>query len=186
MGQILAFTEQTFDPKKMSSGDQPPVSLKADQFLWWVRQKFGAGICTTTYSVRDFDPVTMAAPVSKVCISAKFVATFLAVAQFCLKQDPLENKAVPTNRIKKLWTMVDGGAAWNQTYFQIVRDRLDRMGMIQIFDRKHESGKAWRWESTDSFPADNYREEQRKLRERSRIRTGIAGSYRDLAGCYKK
>ena len=61
-----------------------------------------------------------------------------------------------------------GGAPWNQTYFQVVRDRLDRMGIIGIFDKRHRSGKAWRWEAGD-FPSQDYREEQKKLRERSGI-----------------
>jgi hypothetical protein len=74
------------------------------------------------------------------------------VADVCLKQDPLDNRAVPTSRFKKLWGMVSGGAAWNQRYFKIVRDRLDRMGVIRIFDRNHCSGKAWRWSVGPEFP----------------------------------
>ena len=80
-----------------------------------------------------------------------------------------------------MWTMVEDGAAWNQQYYQIVRERLHRMGVIRIVDRQHASGKAWRWEAGDRFPSEDYRREQRKLRERSRLRTGVVGSYRDLA-----
>ena len=180
VGQILAFTEQSFDPKKMSQGEHQPVSLQTGRFSWWVRQNIGSALTGHIANLREFDPVAMTAPTTEVSVPAKFVETFLVVAEFCLQQDPLDNKAVPTNRIKKLWAMVEGGAAWNQQYFQIVRERLHRMGIIRIFDRQHHSGKAWRWEATDSFPADDYRKEQRKLRERSRLRTGVAGSYRDL------
>lgn len=93
VGQILAFTEHTFDPKKMSQGDHHPV----------------------------------------------------------------------------------------QQYFQVVRDRFDRMGIISIFERNHRSGKAWRWEAGERFPDKDYREEQRKLRERSRL-PGEAVSLGDLVG----
>ena len=75
--------------------------------------------------------------------------------------------------------MVEGGATWNQQYFQVVRDRMDRMGIIRILDRKHRSGKAWRWETGD-FPSQDYKEEQRKCREKLGLLAGEAGSYRDL------
>jgi hypothetical protein len=127
----------------------------------------------------------MTAPVTEISVPAKFVETFLAVAEFCLQRDPLENKAVPTSRIKKLWEMVKGGSPWNQQYFQVVRDRFDRMGIISIFDRQHRSGKAWRWEIGDVFPKEDYREEQRKLRERTRLPAGEPGSFRDLVGSTK-
>ena len=142
------FTEQTFDSKKLSQGEHQPVSLKMGRFSWWVRQKFGSAMTGDIANLREFDPVAMTAPTTTVSVPANFVETFLVVADFCLQQDPLENKAVPTNRIKKLWKMVAGGAAWNQQYFQIVRERLHRMGIIRIFDRQHHSGKAWRWEAT--------------------------------------
>jgi hypothetical protein len=182
VGQILDFTEQTFDPKKLSQGDRCPISLKLGQFSWWVRERFGSVLMGTRSNPREFNPVTMTAPVVQVSVPANFVETFLAVVNFCLQQDPLANKAVPTNRIKKLWEMVEGGAAWNQQYYQVVRDKLNRMGIIRIFDRKHRTGKAWRWESGECFPEQDYREEQRRLREEARMPTGEAGSYRDLVG----
>jgi hypothetical protein len=132
-------------------------------------------------NIRAFDQDTMTAPMTTVSVPSKFVETFMAVVHFCLQRDPLHNQAVPTNRIKQLWTMVEGGAAWNQQYYQIVRERLHRMKVIRIVDRQHASGKAWRWEAGDRFPADDYRKEQRRLRERSRLQTGVVGSYRDLA-----
>jgi len=73
---------------------------------------------------------------------------------------------VPTTRIKKLWGMVEGGAKWNQRHYQIVRDRLEKMGVIRIVDRQHSAGKAWRWDSGDAFPAGTWKDEQRKFKER--------------------
>ena len=178
--QILAYTERGFDPQKISQGKHEPVSLKRNQFAWWVRQQIGSVMTSNKTNIRAFDQDTMTAPTTTVSVPAKFVETFMAVVYFCLQRDPLHNQAVPTNRIKQLWTMVEDGAAWNQQYYQIVRERLNRMGVIKIVDRQHASGKAWRWEAGDRFPAEDYRKEQRKLRERSRLRTGVVGSYRDL------
>jgi ABC-type branched-subunit amino acid transport system substrate-binding protein len=88
-------------------------------------------------NLRAFDQDTMTAPTTTVSVPAHFIETFLVVADFCLQQDPLHNQAVPTNRIKKLWKFVEGGAAWNQQYYQIVRERLHRMGVIRI---AHKNG----------------------------------------------
>ena len=48
--------------------------------------------------------------------------------------------------------MVKDGAAWNQRYFQVVRNRLHQMGVVHIFDRQHHVGKAWKWSLGDDFP----------------------------------
>lgn len=179
VGQILAFIGQTFDPNKLTAPESKEVDLKAGKFMWWVSQKFGRGLKheSRTREVRNFDPETLSAPltVAKSFVPAKFIDTFMIVADFCLNNDPLENKAVPTNRFKKIWAKVVGGEVWNQKYFQIIRDLFDRLGVIHIFDRKHESGKAWKWESGSSFPASSWKEEQQKLKHKlKRLNTGVS------------
>jgi hypothetical protein len=172
VGQILRFTERTFDPSKLSSGQHQTVQLNAGRFAWWVRQHFGSGMAIQRMNHARFDPVTMTAPVSDLWIPAQFIQTFLAVAEFCLRDDPLSNKAVPTSRTKKLWSMVEGGAKWNQRHYQLVRDRLEKMGVIRITDRQHAAGKAWRWDSGDEFPAGTWKDEQRRFRERHPLPSG--------------
>jgi hypothetical protein len=168
VGQILAVIEANFDPKLLRNGTSEPVNLSVEKFRWWVLQRFGSGIEAELTDLRRFDPVSLTAPTQRVFVPAQFIETFLAVADFCLNHDQLENKAVPTNRFKKLWGMVKNGAAWNQSYFQIVRDRLDRMGIVKIIDRQHTKGKAWRWEATPHFPSESWKAEQQKLKERCR------------------
>jgi hypothetical protein len=172
--QILRFKEQTFDPAKLSNGTSPPISLRLGKFSWWVRDRFGSKMTARVADLRKFDPVSMTAPVVNITVSAKFIETFMVVADVCLNQDPLDNKAVPTSRIKKLWGMVSGGAPWNQRYFQVVRDRLDRMGVIRIFDRKHSTGKAWKWEAGSRFPGGSFKETQRKLKKKG---LGLGSSF---------
>jgi len=172
VSQILRFTERTFDPAKLSTGQHQAANLNVNRFGWWVRQHFGEGMAVEVADHSRFDPFTMTAPVAHLSIPARFIQTFLAVAEVCLRQDPLGNSAVPTNRIKKLWRMVEGGANWNQRHYQIVRDRLDRMGVITITDREHQPGKAWRWESGQDFPEGSWKAEQRKLRERHKQPSG--------------
>jgi hypothetical protein len=191
VGQILRFIERGFDPEMLGSGGKPSVSLHRGRFGWWVQQKFGLAM---TAKVRDisrseimttgkdglFDAVTVKAPTTTLSIPAKFVETFLAVAEFCLSTDPLSNKAVPTNRIKKIWGMVKNGSPWNQKYFQVVRNRLNRMGVISIFDRHHHVGKAWRWAVGKNMPSDSWREDQRRLKEEHRLPAELAKTFEEI------
>jgi hypothetical protein len=80
--------------------------------------------------------------------------------------------------------MVSGGSPWNQRYFQIVRDRLDRMGVIRILDRKHGQGKAWRWEA-GCFPLGSFEEEQRKLKRKGVV-LGMALDFGTQDRTYRK
>ena len=183
VGQILRFIERDFDPEMLSKGGKPSVSLDRGRFAWWVEQRFGSMMTArirdisrseimTTGKDGPFDAVTVKAPTTTVSIPAKFVETFLSVAQFCLSTDPLSNKAVPTNRIKKIWAMVKDGSPWNQKYFQVVRNRLHRMGVISIFDRHHHVGKAWRWKSGENFPEESLGQQQKKLKARCQLPPG--------------
>jgi hypothetical protein len=171
--QILRFTERTFDAEMLSKGEKPSVSLELGRFSWWVRQHCGSTMTAHVADLRQVDPFTLTAPTSTISVPAKFVETVLTVAEFCVSTDPLSNKAVPTNRIKKIWGMVKGGATWNQKYYQIVRDRLHRMGVVSIFDRKHRVGKAWRWSVGKNMPAGNWKEEQRRLKEENRVQAEL-------------
>ena len=185
VGQILAYTEQSFDPKKMSQGEHPPVSLQMGRFSWWVRQHIGSVLTGHIANLRAFDPVAMTAPGPPSPYQPSSSRHFWWSQISVFSKIRWTTKRFPPTGSKSCGRWWTGGAAWNQQYFQIVRERLDRMGVIRIFDRQHHSGKAWRWEAGDSFPADDYRKEQRKLRERSRLRTGVAGSYRDLVAGMK-
>ena len=173
--QILGTLIANIDPKLLRNGETKPVALSVGKFGWWVRDHIGPRMTAEVVNLQGFDPVTLTAPVQRVSIPAKFVETFLVVADFCLNQDPLENKAVPTNRIKKIWKMVVGGASWNQTFYQVVRDRLDKMGIVHIFDRQHDNNKAWRWDVGPNFPAESWEKEQQSLAELvKRSRFGIS------------
>ena len=94
----------------------------------------------------------MTAPIVKAFVPARFIETFLVVADACLRQDPSDNNGVPTNRFKKLWPIVVDGSPWNQRYYQIVREKFHRLDVIRIIDRNHEKDKSWRWVVGKQFP----------------------------------
>ncbi len=185
--QLLDFTERTFNPELLGSGEGCPVSLNRNRFSWWVRQTFGSTMTAHVKDLHRFDATSLigqgdglwgfgsintTVSTTTVSIPARFVETFLVVVEFCARQDPLSNQAVPTNRIKKLWSMVKDGAAWNQRYFQVVRNRLHQMGVVQIFDRQHHVGKAWKWSIGDNFPENSLRDQQRKLKAKCQLPSG--------------
>lgn len=100
VGQILDFLEPDFDPEMLGSG-KPSVSLELGRFRWWVEQKFGMAMTVDWKDISRFDPATMTAPTSTIAVPARFVDHCLTVVEFCVKTDPLSNRAVPTNRIEK-------------------------------------------------------------------------------------
>ena len=81
--QILAFTQRTFDPIKLSTGERQPISLKLGKFFWCVQRHFGStGITTKLTDLRKFDPVEMTAPKVTVKVPAKFMTWFLLPIPF--------------------------------------------------------------------------------------------------------
>ena len=178
MGQILQVTEKTFDPQKLARGPHHPINLRL-RFGWWVQRHFGSGMRVQYGDINRFDPTTMTAPLVQAFIPARFIETFLVVADACTRQDPLANGAVPTNRIKKLWPMV-GGAAWNQHHYQIVRDKLNHMGVIHITDRYHTRGRAWRWEAGAEFPLGSFKEADREFKKLHRLPAALTPSFEEI------
>ena len=94
----------------------------------------------------------MTSEIKTMVIPPKFVEHCIGVIAFCLN-DHTKNKALPTNRIKAVWNLVAGAPSWNQTYYKFVRLHLEKIGVIDIFDKKQEAGKAWRWSKGENFPA---------------------------------
>jgi hypothetical protein len=146
VADILRKIAETFDPSLLSGGHVLSADAKVRQWCW---RHFPNGL---TASRQIIDEIQMMVHRRHVHVPARFVAHLMQIIVFCLREDPLENGALPTNRIKVLWGRLPNAPAWNQTYFQLVRDHLDRIGVIEIFDRQHTAGKAWRWRMGPNFP----------------------------------
>lgn len=168
VAQILKFKQQTFDAQKLT-GEHQLVDLRMGRFHAWVRRHIGSHLTADVTELRSFDPVSMSVATREVKVPARFIETFLVVIDVCLRQDPLNNKAVPTNRVKALWSLVENGSPWNQCYYQGVRDRLNKMGVINIVDRRHKQGKAWRWEMGHYYPRPISQEERKKLKKSRKL-----------------
>jgi hypothetical protein len=153
---ILGKIAETFDPS-LVQGNQ---SVKLDPGIrFWCRRHFPKGIVGHRRRINQFD---MTAEIQEIQVPARFVEQCVGVIAFCLN-DHLENKALPVNRIKAIWNLIDDTTSWNQTYFQIVRNHLEKIGVINIFDKNHQAGKAWKWKKGENFPTnmqDHYSEKR--------------------------
>ena len=142
---ILGKIAETFDPS-LVQGNQSVILDPGIRF--WCRRHFPKGIVGHRRRINQFD---MTAEIQEIRVPARFVEQCIGVIAFCL-EDHLENKALPVNRIKAIWNLIEDTPSWNQTYFQVVRNHLEKIGVVKIFDKNHQSGKAWRWEKGDNFP----------------------------------
>lgn len=142
---ILKKIQETFDPSKLQSNGHVKFDRQVHR---WCRNRFPNGLVVRQ---RQINQMEMSSKIKNFRIPAKFVEHCVGVIAFCLN-DHLENQALPTNRIKAVWNLMPGAPSWNQDYFQIVRDELERVGFVNIFDKHHKIGKAWRWRKGPSFP----------------------------------
>ena len=70
-----------------------------------------------------------------------------------------------------------GNPSWNQKYFEAVRWKLEDIKVIDIFDKTHRPGKAWRWDKGVNFPS-----KQKSSRRRSSRKTESSVGRPNTAG----
>jgi len=93
--------------------------------------------------------VPWTAPVYEVFRPASFLETFL-VWRCLLRQDPLDNKGGPDNRIRKSGD-VEGGDPWNSS-ISSSPGQIGSDGIINIVDRKPPSRKSMAMGIRNRFP----------------------------------
>jgi len=164
VADILGKIAETFDPSLI----QRQQAVKLDSGIRrWCRRHFPNGLVGHRHRINELD---MSAATQEIRVPARFVEHCIGVIAFCLN-DPLENNALPVNRIKAVWNLIEDAPSWNQNYFKVVRIHLERIGVVRIFDKNHEAGKAWRWAKGENFPA--------KMRDR--CHTTVTSSSRRLS-----
>ncbi|MBA2116733.1 hypothetical protein [Bremerella alba] len=142
---ILNKIQETFDPSLLKSHQKVTLDPGIRR---WCRRQFPNGI---TGKQRQINEVDMTSVVKDIRVPGRFVEYAVGVIAFCLN-DPLENYALPINRIKAVWDLVPNTPSWNQKYFQVVRRHLEKIGVVDIYDKNHCTGKAWRWRKGENFP----------------------------------
>tara|TARA_R110002167_G_scaffold77944_8_gene216075 strand:- start:1837 stop:3630 length:1794 start_codon:yes stop_codon:yes gene_type:complete len=155
VANILGKIKETFDPSLLQNN----ISVIIDpEIRCWCRQQFPNGLVGYHRRINEFD---MSIHVQSIQVPARFVEKCVGVISFCLN-DHLENQALPVNRIKAIWNLIEDTTSWNQTYFQIVRNHLERLKVINIFDKNHQPGKAWKWKKGENFPTKMWKKNSEK------------------------
>jgi hypothetical protein len=106
---LLSHISQTFDPNQCGENK---FSLPLERFKNWAR-------------------------VNKIIgISKEFVASALAIVDYCCRIDPNEDGTLPTARARSIWDMLYSlgkvKTAWNDKKWKVVRDRLVAMGEVWV------------------------------------------------------
>ncbi len=145
VGAILGKIAETFDPSLLQSNQQVQLDHGIRR---WCQRHFPNGLKAKR---RVINSMEMTCRVKTIHVPAQFVEHCVGVIAFCLN-DSLENDALPVNRIKAVWQLVKNAPSWNQEYFQAVRRHLEQIGVVEIYDKNDEPGKAWRWREGTNFP----------------------------------
>lgn len=67
-------------------------------------------------------------------------------------EDLADNDGLPEDRIEKAWSLLPGAPKWNRDHYAIVRDHLEKRGVVDIYDKDHRPNKCWRWRKGKSYP----------------------------------
>jgi hypothetical protein len=147
---ILAFVAERFDPSKCANGH---VNLgKYDE---WAERKFPNGLVGGHRRYMDEDGNIVEVS-QNIHVSTKFIAVFMAVAEFALLIDKNQDGSVPHDRCKELWNALkDKGLiaiSFNDRKWSVCREELAKLGIIAITDRDYGPGKAMKWAPATYFP----------------------------------
>jgi len=145
VSDILNKIEETFDPSLLKSHQKVTLDRGIRR---WCRRHFPNGIIGKQRRINEMDMTSM---IKDISVPSQFVEHAVGVIAFCLN-DPLENDALPVNRIRAIWNLVQDAPNWNQKYFQVVRRHLEKNSIVDIYDKDHKPGKSWRWKKGANFP----------------------------------
>lgn len=85
----------------------------------------------------------------------QFVSLFLSIAEYVVLNDKNGDDSVPSARASSLWTLLYDQGVISVPYcprkWKIVRDRLERLGVLKI-DHCYHRGQAMKWWTNTWFP----------------------------------
>ncbi len=147
--EILQWHAERFDPTKLSTDNTFIVQSK--KIKRWVKRRFRNGM-SGKLKKHAVGMHSLGTNQVDVHASRWFVGHLMQIVYFCLSVDPNEDDSVPTDRIKALWRLLPNAPSWNQERFQMVRNELHKARVVNIYDRQHQAGKAWKWIPGQDYP----------------------------------
>jgi hypothetical protein len=133
---ILKWMAGTFDASKCAKG-----SVNVGKFDAWAAKKFPLGLIDGKRNAH---------------VSTRFIAVFMAIAEFTLLINKNQDDSLPHDRAEELWKSLYTKGLIPVTFcarkWAACRDELERHGIIRITDREYHTGKAMQWEVGEYFP----------------------------------
>jgi hypothetical protein len=147
---ILAFVAETFDPSKCANGH-----VNVGRYDEWARKKFPNGLVGGHRRGMDEDG-NIVEVAQNIHVSTKFIAVFMAVAEFALLIDKNQDGSVPHDRCEALWRSLKAkgliDVCWNDRKWPVCREELAKHGIIVITDRNYGPDQAMKWAPARYFP----------------------------------
>jgi hypothetical protein len=144
LASVLAFTKQGFAPEKCQ-GRTTLRGMMIEPSRFGKRNSIGLPKKLPLQKVRQFDPETMTCPTKMVKVSRVFFRKVADMTYHFLAVQPEANDGVATERFRGNWNKYEPQIKWDTEKYQASREYLDRMGVIEIYDRRHAPDKCWRW-----------------------------------------
>lgn len=153
---LLERIAQTFDKTKCrGASDQinnDPLDISKiniGKYNQWVRAFVGR-VTRTKRFVDEYGNVVERRGASA---DEQWVSAFLSVVEYCCVTHPNEDGSLPHEWAERIWLALQTSGritvTWDDRKWKVARDFLERMGVIQIVDRKwqfrHGNGQAMKW-----------------------------------------
>ena len=152
VGQILPFIGKTFDAA-LCTGVRHDINF--GKFDSWAKQHCPDGWRRNAKRWLDEYGNILTRQRSRTVADWQFVSIFLSIAEYVVLNDKNADDSVPSARAESLWTLLfDQGVVsipFCPRKWKIVRDRLERRGVLKI-DHQYYRGQAMRWWANTWFP----------------------------------
>ena len=150
---IISHVAKTFDPAKCNSATYQVEFSKFDN---WARTHVGKLREKVRYYVDEYGRVHEKRRRS--VVEWSFVSVMLSILDFCFAH-PNPDQSLPQEGSRTIWeTSLRAGlieTPWDDHKWAIVRDWLEDLGVIEVFDRNwhfnHGRGQAMKWRPTEKF-----------------------------------
>jgi hypothetical protein len=150
---ILRHIAKTFDPAKCISAKDHVHFGKFDN---WALNHVGTLREKVRRNVDEYGNILEGR--GRTVVDWRFVSVMLSILEFCFDHPTLD-RSLSEDSARKIWEsslrskIID--EPWNGHKWAIVRDWLDEIGVIDVFDRRwhfdNGRGQAMRWRPTDEF-----------------------------------
>jgi hypothetical protein len=152
VAQILSFISKSFTPS-LCVGVRHEINL--NKFDSWSKKHCKDGWRSSVRKWLDEFGNIFTRQKGRTVADWKFVSTFLSLTEYLVGNDKNSDETVPTARVQSLWNLLFEQGVVSVPFcprkLKIVRDQLERMGVLKI-DHCYFRGQAMKWWTDTWFP----------------------------------